>query len=508
MRHAVAQRSRTQLRAMGIQTPDMLPFGSAVVAKRKTWFNRGDPWKPPMERVVCWGPAADMSMTSRGYYIRNDEGKWFRSTVLIRPADIPDNLLEVQNVVEDKLAEDDGQQHPSSADSKRYRVVGKQPPLEARPQVETEESSPGEPGPLPHDPPGHRCRGKQSVGQAQGSEACRPVLEAQPSLRALREGGEKGRYPSPDQERVRHGEDRSWVMLQLLQHRQISELIKEEMAQMLEHGSQTSWAVVCQAREELEELELQLREDGQRLEKETMEAIQEEQGQPRCLQAMAKEGEEEDPEVLQTRTIPMGEVRKELSTWIEPFRKEVENLTSGPVARMSAQEFQAVKESGTETQVIPMKMVATRKPTKLKGRIVACGNLAQEYAHDDISAGGACAIAVRTAIHVAANKRWDLGSIDVTGAFLQAPRRGHGKLTICEPPRLLQAMGLVEPGEVWKVGCALYGFAEWVSGQLSGEGHLEGRPACLLAGGDPRAACVEDQARGRAHVREPMCLRG
>ena len=470
LRHVVAQRSRTQLRAMGIQTPEMLPFGGALVAKRKTWFNRGDPWKPPMERVTCWGPAADMSMTSRGYYVRNGEGKWFRSTVLVQPADIPDTLLEVQNVIEEKFANDDGDSVPAGPEPRRQRLVGKQPPRGVHPALEISERPPGEPGMQPHDPPRTRCVGKQPVGQSQSSEERRRALEGHPSLRALREGGEE-LHPHPSdglEPAERHGNDKRWVMLQLMQHRQLSEIIRDETARMLEHGSSTSWAVICQAKDELEELELQLREEERRQELEnggTAErGAKHGEDQPRCFQAVTRttgNGEEDgEPEVLQTRTVSMEEVKRELSVWVEPFRKEVEHLTGGPVSRMTAQEFQALKNSGAEMQVIPMKMVATRKPTKLKGRIVACGNLAQEYAHDDISAGGACAVAVRTAIHVAANKGWNLGSIDVTGAFLQAPRRGNGKLTICEPPRLLQAMGLTQPGEVWKVGCALYGFAE------------------------------------------------
>lgn len=253
-------------------------------------------------------------------------------------------------------------------------------------------------------------------------------------------------------------------MLQLLQHREIMSMMREEAVRMAETQSETSWAVVCQAREELDNLEEQLREEGRELLAE--DGRVESREQVMCYRAEVSQANDpqgqqiQEQEVLQTRTIPMDEVRRELQTWVEPFRKEVENLTSGPVTRLTAQEFQALKDQQVDMQVIPMKMVATRKPSKLKGRIVACGNLAEEYAHDDISAGCACAIAVRTAVHIAANMGYDLGSIDVTGAFLQAPRRGCGRLTICQPPKLLQTMGLVQAGEVWKVDCALYGFAE------------------------------------------------
>ena len=492
VRQAVEQRARTQLLAMGIQVPPLMAFGSTLVAKKKTWFNRTEKWKQPMERVTCWGPAADMSMTSRGYYVCNGEGRWYRSTVLVQPAPIPDNLAEVQQMVADRLAEDEvqGPGEPDRSGTPRRRIWGKQPDPRCMPQAEVEERQ-GETIGLPtHDLPRRRVHGKQAIpasGSMDLEDEERPVLVVRPSLQALREGGEcqvpnnwcGGSSPvtwARPHEQIQdpthhHGDEQRWIMLQLLQHREMTRMVQDETTRMLE-GSTTSWDAVCQAKAELENLEHQLRDgDGLELQDPLEEADTKPRGMVRCqalrTEASAgdpgqnQEGEKtEVPEVLQTRTVPIDEVRRDLHTWIEPFKKEVENLTSGPVARLSAEEFRQLKERQTDMQVIPMKMVATRKPTKLKGRIVACGNLAEDYAHDDISAGGACAIAVRTAIHVAANKGWDLGSIDVTGAFLQAPRRGNGRLTICEPPRLLQHMGLTSLGEMWKVDCALYGFAE------------------------------------------------
>ena len=44
-------------------------------------------------------------------------------------------------------------------------------------------------------------------------------------------------------------------MLQLLQHREMTRIVHDETARLLERGSTTSWQEVCQARGELEELE-------------------------------------------------------------------------------------------------------------------------------------------------------------------------------------------------------------------------------------------------------------
>lgn len=48
---------------------------------------------------------------------------------------------------------------------------------------------------------------------------------------------------------------------------------------------------------------------------------------------------------------------------------------------------------------------------------------------------------IRTVIHMAINEGWSMGSFDVTGAFLQAPRRGSS-----EPPSILRPLGLTKPG--------------------------------------------------------------
>ena len=69
-------------------------------------------------------------------------------------------------------------------------------------------------------------------------------------------------------------------------------------------------------------------------------------------------------------------------------------------------------------------------------------------------------MAVRGVVHAAACKKWTIGSIDVAGAFLQAPRREKSTLTVVQPPRLLQQLNITKPNEKWRVNCALYGFVE------------------------------------------------
>ena len=48
-RHSGEERLRQQLWDLGIPTPELLPFGARAMAKRKTWFQRAQPWRYPGE---------------------------------------------------------------------------------------------------------------------------------------------------------------------------------------------------------------------------------------------------------------------------------------------------------------------------------------------------------------------------------------------------------------------------------------------------------------------------
>ena len=93
LRHVGEQRRRRQLQALGVTTPELLPFGMKAMAKQKLWQKGDNTLKYPMQKVRLWGPAADMATTSLGYYVQSDEtGKFFRSTVVKVFADQPYKL--------------------------------------------------------------------------------------------------------------------------------------------------------------------------------------------------------------------------------------------------------------------------------------------------------------------------------------------------------------------------------------------------------------------------------
>ena len=414
VRHAAEERLRGQLKGMGIKTPGLIPFGASVVAKKKLWHQRHDEWKQPMERVTCWGPASDMSITSHGYYVCNEEGCWYRSTVLVQPQQLARNNAAMEEIARAAAADEgDNQETPEAS-------------LELHPPG----SGPG--GVHPHDLPRRRQHGKGPPrhGGGQGEEP-RGLLLPAPSLRALlRQGGEVSLDLNVNEQEEKGEEEMR--MLQLLQHWQLGRIVQEQSARMTGgEGLKTAdFAVLHKAVEEIKELE----------------------GQLNKVQL-----EEKPEEVLQSRTVSLEEVYAEVEKWTPAFKKEVETLTNGPVIRVSKKDL--CGEPGEDYDILPAKAVAVIKPEKLKGRVVVCGNMAVGQAHEDTSVGGVDSMAVRTTVHVAANRGWEVGSTDVKSAFLQAPRRG-GKTTYVQPPQVLQKMGLVAKDEVWRVQCALYGFVE------------------------------------------------
>ena len=71
LRHAAEARYRQQMSQFGVPLPRLIPFGTQAMAKFKRWHHvkDKDTWEHPMQRVTVYGPAMDMSSSSRGYYI-------------------------------------------------------------------------------------------------------------------------------------------------------------------------------------------------------------------------------------------------------------------------------------------------------------------------------------------------------------------------------------------------------------------------------------------------------
>ena len=62
---------------------------------------------------------------------------------------------------------------------------------------------------------------------------------------------------------------------------------------------------------------------------------------------------------------------------------------------------------------------------------------------------------------ISSKRRWLLGSLDVTSAFLLTPPKGNGSPVFAlTPPRLLVRLGLAQEGELWILTHAVYGLRE------------------------------------------------
>ena len=223
--------------------------------------------------------------------------------------------------------------------------------------------------------------------------------------------------------------------------------------------------------------------------------------------------------VLQTYTVSLTEVKKDINLWKEPLQAEMEALvSSGTIRRVRVD--QLVDEPGYDRmEVAPAKIVPTIKSPsgKRKARIVICGNMVHPAGHvkpshlpdggdhgchrprgvaspaqspgdgkdpeggetgkpggggpaaaADLYAGGVDATALRCVLRKAAGASWSLASTDVRGAFLLAPRsQTRRPLLVVEPPRLLTSTGLIPAEERWICDGAMYGLdtspADWAS---------------------------------------------
>jgi hypothetical protein len=155
--------------------------------------------------------------------------------------------------------------------------------------------------------------------------------------------------------------------------------------------------------------------------------------------------QEAEEEVLQTRVIPLEEVKRDMASWKPVFQKEYDALVAGPVTPIFEKEWREMERQEVPVEVLPAKAIASKKPpNRKKGRVVVCGNFTEDRDGQDVSVGGVCAMAVRGMVHVATCKQWAIGSIDVTGAFLQAPRRQKATTSIVQPPRLLHQLGITK----------------------------------------------------------------
>ena len=176
-----------------------------------------------------------------------------------------------------------------------------------------------------------------------------------------------------------------------LQHEMLSQLVQELLTDV-EHGIPGSETTLQHVKKEVGHLEASLRK------------------------ASAEESDatyQELEEVLQTRTVPIQEVRQDMAAWYQPFKEEYDTLCSTVIQPMTPEETRKTIAEAAQVERIPSKIVPTIKPpTKKRGRIVTCGNYASAP-EGEVSAGGVETICLRTLLRKAAHMQWTISTIDV-----------------------------------------------------------------------------------------------
>ncbi|WP_353239609.1 reverse transcriptase domain-containing protein [Limnohabitans sp.] len=162
-------------------------------------------------------------------------------------------------------------------------------------------------------------------------------------------------------------------------------------------------------------------------------------------------------------TVPLKDVRhavgRDYEDWKAAMQAEYETLKE----KGAIEEVPAGQVTG---QVIPMKIVATLKPTDVPGikkkkiRTVVCGNFVKKHAQEELYTANADVTSVRAVLSEATRNKWGVQVVDVVGAFLNAPLPADSEDIFVEPPRILVQYGIIQGGYKWRVKHAVYGLRQ------------------------------------------------
>lgn len=177
-------------------------------------------------------------------------------------------------------------------------------------------------------------------------------------------------------------------------------------------------------------------------------------------------------EILQTRVISPKEVANNLEDWEAAIKDEIQSLlvekeALRPVSKKEAEQLMVKqKELGKTLEVIPSKLVFTRKPAappknyKNKMRWVVCGNYELKKENEETYSGGADSAAFRLMVAISAQRQWCGGSVDIKTAFLNAyiNYEQEDDLVLIKPPQFLLEKNYVEKDVTYLPLKAVYGF--------------------------------------------------
>ena len=498
-----------QLSKLGVPTKPMVRFASMVGVKTKRWHREGQ-LTNPFKVMQLMGPSP--LMTS-GWIVRSgSQVQHARAVVVFDP--LSEEAAHVELQVEDAPG------RPS------HRLHGKQP-LD------------GEHAPLRDLFPLDGRLPLRLADEDYEPESLEPELP-EPALMSLRAGG--GEYGMVHQKvlsRLQAFETSSMAMvtcggcgLQQVGREKECPMCQSELQGMGEHGvtAPTTWPLEPGGGEVLQERELQEHWHLKRFWSERLAtvAIGEDSGREHGRQLEELEGTLQDWEeslevqhngmlqarlatlecagmessnletagvgmetsssalaspaaVLQTYTVPLQTVKRNLEDWKEAMAAERKALLETTKAIQSVDEADLKKIPGYHLlEMAPAKIVATVKAPngRKKVRVVICGNLLEKKESSGAGngsgldgrrgepspfaqyAGGVDGAALRTLLRKGAAEQWSFVISDVRTAFLLAPRLDQERLLVCKPPQLYVDCGLASPSERWLINGAMYGLQE------------------------------------------------
>ena len=124
VRHAAERRLRWQLRQVGYPVPALLPFHTKVLVKRKSWNERYAAWRWERSPAKIMGPDPWSSLTSGGYCVQLEDGKFLASTdVVVEQSELGEEA-SVDLVVQERLQ---GDQQAPEAPRKETEVQAGRP---------------------------------------------------------------------------------------------------------------------------------------------------------------------------------------------------------------------------------------------------------------------------------------------------------------------------------------------------------------------------------------------
>ena len=488
-RYATEQRLRQQLRLLGCPTLSMIPFDAPVLVKRKRWHDRGVLASPFVEgKLLCASPV----MTC-GWLVETNQHQIVHVREAIVPAPLGEQValqLQESHVAPRQMVEEPDPGRP------RYRAVGKQADPH-QPKYVLPAEVPGLKDPQPFSEAIEPSRADLDV---EYSPSIAPEENPQDFVPELDSGGEglgvSTVWGDDHDDGSRRGEEGFQNSVNPLK---IAAICGNENPNAVDESAMVR-------RVSIDELQLVMKNIHQGLldqlqdvldgvpigcdqGKQYGKMIEGIQNDREYVETMLTELDRlsndhvhrlcsaqagssapsnvhlgENGEVLQTVTVSLEEVRKDLPGWHQAMLNEYVSLT-GETKAIEPIDVSTLQDQDVE--YVPGKLVCTIKAGpnggRRKCRSVICGNLLEESA-DPVPgtayASGADASLTRATLQHAVQRGWGASITDVKTAFLLAPRPvpESGREAIVIPPKILVAAGICQPNERWRVHKALYGF--------------------------------------------------